>query len=131
MRGHQELLNLRRRGFVPAGGVVVDLGVIAYDWGTWAKKRKPAAFVRIELGEAADCRCLAALPVLLRVAPEATKEQTRAAVARIEAVAPKALGVVLMGPSGTQPDQDEFGRESVWTVTAGAWERGWPKGVNL
>jgi RNA 3'-terminal phosphate cyclase len=131
MRGHQELLTLRRRGFVPAGGVVVDLGVIDYEWGTWAKKRTPTAFVRVELDEPADCRCLAALPVLVRVAPEATKEQIRATVGRIEAVKPKALGVVLMRPDGMAPVVDEFGRVSAWTVTAGAWERGWPMGVNL
>lgn len=131
MRGHQDLLSLRRRGLVPVGGVVVDLGVVDYDWGTWAKKRLPSAYVRIELDEAPDFRCLASMPVLLRVAPEATKEQTRAAVDRIQAVDPKALGVVLMNQDGTRPAMDERGRESVWTVTAGAWERGWPKGVPL
>lgn len=121
---------MRRKGYAPAGGVVIDLGLVSFDWGTWSKQKSPWAFLRADLGEPADFRCVRALPTLLRVAPEATREQIKTTTERIAACQPKSLGVVLFD-AANEPQKDDQGQWVSWSVIDGKWAKGWPEGVKL
>lgn len=130
MKGLQPLLTLRRKGFAPAGGVVIDLGLISYDWGTWHKAKSPWAFIRAELDEASDWRFVRALPTLIRVAPQATRQQIKTTTERVAAAGPKSLGVVLFD-AALEPQKDDQGRWVSWSIVNGKWAKGWPEGVEL
>lgn len=60
MRGHEHIVELRRRGVVPIGGVIVDASPLdasqqATDWGReWGKAGMSMAFVDIEPSETID-----------------------------------------------------------------------------
>ena len=128
MTGHQALIDLRRKGYAPAGGVVIDLGVVSYDWGTWKAENSPTAFLRSELGELPDLRCITALPALIRVAPEATNAQVKAFTEHAATFKPKALGVVRFDDRN-QPETDDQGRVVAWSFSQSKWAKGWPEGV--
>lgn len=121
---------MRRKGYAPAGGVVIDLGLISYDWGFWSKQKSPWAFLRADLDTLADFRCVRALPTLLRVAPEATKQQIKTTTESIAACQPKSFGVVLFD-AANQPQKDDQGLPVSWSIVNGKWAKAWPEGVAL
>lgn len=121
-------MSLRRKGYAPVGGLVIDLGLISYDWGTWHKDQSPWAFVRAELDEVSDWRFVKALPTLIRVAPEATRAQIKTITEQVAAAQPKSLGVVLFD-AANQPQKDDQGQWVSWSIVGSKWAKGWPEGV--
>ncbi len=121
---------MRRKGYAPAGGVVIDLGLVSYDWGTWSKQNSPWALLRREVDELPDLRCIAALPTVIRVAPQASKAQVKGFTEHADTFKPKSLGVVLFD-AALAPQKDDQGQWVSWSVVNGKWAKGWPEGVAL
>jgi len=123
MRGHEPLIALRRRGKVPARGVVIDAGRTGFnDCETWAPLHWPRAFVEIDERDKPhrlDLCWTSALRVVLVRQPffpmPAFAEITRAVLAHH----PDLLTTLVLRLRGE-------GEAAIHHHRAGTWSSGWP-----
>lgn len=122
MKGHLPLIAMRKRGQVPARGVVIDAGRTYHaDADTWADTRWPRAFVEIgdrEPVKRLDLCFTAAMRVVLVRQPEypmpAFAELTRAVLAHH----PDLLTCVVCADDGRSYEVQHH--------RSGQWLTGWP-----